>query len=135
MDPCIIQDGNQYAEHTVEANWLAIQNPEPGSAASKRLELVLKLLRDYRELQYFLVSHDPIDAITRSMKERCLRNRDLAELLGGRNRVSEVLARRRPLTLHMIRALHQRLELPLQILLRPYSLDKAPPGESRRPKS
>ena len=61
---------------------------------------------------------DPIDAILFRMEERGLRQKDLARVLGGKNRASEVLARKRPLTLPMIRALHEKLDIPPALLIR-----------------
>lgn len=52
------------------------------------------------------------------MEERGLLQKDLAQVLGGKNRASEVLARKRPLTLPMIRALHEKLDIPHSQLIR-----------------
>jgi HTH-type transcriptional regulator / antitoxin HigA len=60
---------------------------------------------------------DPIDAILFRMQEKGLRQKDIADLLGGRNRASEVLARKRPLTLPMIRALYETLDIPPALLV------------------
>jgi HTH-type transcriptional regulator/antitoxin HigA len=57
------------------------------------------------------------------MEQLGLRQKDVAPLLGGKNRASEVLARKRPLTLPMIRALHRRLAIPTDLLI------QEPPGK------
>jgi transcriptional regulator with XRE-family HTH domain len=51
------------------------------------------------------------------MEERGLRQTDIAEIVGGKNRASEVLSRKRPLTLAMIRALHEKLGIPSELLI------------------
>ncbi len=62
---------------------------------------------------------DPVDAILFVMDERGLSRRDLEEYLGSRSRVSEVLARKRGLSIRMIRALHEGLGIPLEVLVQP----------------
>ena len=60
---------------------------------------------------------DPVEAILFRMEEQGLRQKDIADIVGGRNRASEVLARKRPLTLAMIRALHEKLGIPSELLI------------------
>ncbi|MBC8155522.1 MAG: helix-turn-helix domain-containing protein [Bacteroidetes bacterium] len=65
----------------------------------------------------YLPKPDPIAAIKERMEQLNLSQRDVAVYFGGENRVSEVLNRRRPLTLKMIKALHQHLGIPTDTLL------------------
>ena len=60
---------------------------------------------------------DPVDAILFVMDQRGLSRRDLENYLGRRSRVSEVLARKRGLSIRMIRALHEGLGIPLEVLV------------------
>jgi len=62
---------------------------------------------------------DPIDAIKVRMEQRAVSRRELEAMLGGRNRVSEVLNRKRPLTIDMIRRLHRGLDIPAESLIKP----------------
>jgi len=61
---------------------------------------------------------DPIEAIAFRMEQQGLRQKDIAPLLGGKNRASEVLSRRRPLTLPMIRSLCEKLDIAPSLLIR-----------------
>jgi HTH-type transcriptional regulator/antitoxin HigA len=64
-------------------------------------------------------SPDPVDAILFRMAQQGLTRKDLEPMLGTRNRVSEVLNRRRGLSIEMIRAVHDGLRIPAEILIRP----------------
>jgi HTH-type transcriptional regulator/antitoxin HigA len=61
---------------------------------------------------------DPVDAILFRMEQQGLRQKDIAPLLGGKNRASEILSRKRLLTLPMIRALYEKLDIPPALLIR-----------------
>lgn len=68
---------------------------------------------------------DPIAAIVFMMEQKGMSRRDLEPALGSRGRVSEVLARKRPLTLPMVRALNRLLDIPTDILAQPYPIRRA----------
>jgi HTH-type transcriptional regulator/antitoxin HigA len=97
---------------------LARLDPAPESNDGLRLELLAKLVEDYEKARFVFAKPDPIDAILHRMEERGLLQKDIARALGGKNRASEVLARKRPLTLPMIRALHEKLGIPPALLIR-----------------
>ena len=84
---------------------LIISSPRLGSEESDRLELLSMLIEDYEKQKYPVEAPDPIDAILFRMTEKGLKQADLVPYFGTRSRVSEVLARKRPLTVPMIRAL------------------------------
>jgi HTH-type transcriptional regulator/antitoxin HigA len=67
---------------------------------------------------------DPIECIEYVMKSRGLTRKDLEHLIGSRGRVADVLNRVRPLNLEMIRRLVTQLELPAEVLIRPYAMRK-----------
>jgi HTH-type transcriptional regulator/antitoxin HigA len=71
----------------------------------------------YEQRRWPVELPDPVDAILFVMDQRGLTRRDLEPYLGSRSRVSEVLCRKRSLSLRMIRALHEGLGLPLQVLV------------------
>src|ERR1019366_3141414 len=100
----------------------------PGSMEEAELEAIATLVEDYEKRVYPLPNPDPIEAIKFRMEHQGLTSADLLPIFGTRGRVSEVLNRKRPLTLDMIRQLHYRLGIPLQSLV-------APPGtrSARRP--
>jgi HTH-type transcriptional regulator/antitoxin HigA len=117
MDIGIIKTDDQYRHYLAEVERLAGHDPEPRSVEGSRLELLAKLVEDYEKGLFPFAKPDPIDAIVFRMEQQDLRQKDIAELLGGKNRASEVLSRKRPLTLPMIRALSERLAIPAGLLI------------------
>ncbi|MGH8251958.1 MAG: helix-turn-helix domain-containing protein [Steroidobacteraceae bacterium] len=118
MEPRIIKTDEQYRHFRGKVEKLAILDPEPESTQGIRLELLAKLVEDYEKIRFAFAKPDPIDAIIFRMEQQGLRQKDVAALLGGKNRASEVLARKRSLTIPMIRALYERLDIPLDLLIR-----------------
>jgi HTH-type transcriptional regulator/antitoxin HigA len=118
MDVRIIKTDDRYRRSLAEIRRLAEADPDPESAEGARLELLAKLVEDYEKQAFPLDKPDPIDALVFRMEQLGLRQKDVALLLGGKNRASEVLARKRPLTLPMIRALHRHLAIPSELLIR-----------------
>jgi HTH-type transcriptional regulator/antitoxin HigA len=116
--PRIIKTDDQYRHFLTEVEKLAALDPEPESVRGVRLELLAKLVEDYEKACFVFAKPDPVDAIIFRMEQQGLRQKDIAPLLGGKNRASEVLSRKRSLTLPMIRALHEKLDLPPTLLIR-----------------
>jgi HTH-type transcriptional regulator/antitoxin HigA len=118
MELRIIKTDEQHRRYLQEARRLAKGDPEPGSNDGARLELLAKLIDDYERERFAFRKPDPIDAILFRMEEQGLRQADIAAIVGGKNRASEILSRKRPLTLAMVRALHQKLGIPSELLIR-----------------
>lgn len=97
----------------LEALWGA---PE-GSLEAERLEVLVTLLNAYEAEHHAIAPPDPIEAIKFRMEQEGLSRKDLEPLLGGRARVSEILNRKRPLTLRMIRRLRKGLGLSADVLV------------------
>lgn len=87
------------------------------SPESERLELLSLLVEDYEERYYRIDSPDPIEAIKCRMEQLHLTRRDLETSIGPRSRVSDILNRKRPLTLRMIRKISTNLNIPASILI------------------
>lgn len=117
LDPRIIKTDEQYRHFLSEVEMLAAGDPDPESALGARLELLAKLVEDYEKTRFPFEKPDPVDAILFRMEQQGLRQRDIADLLGGKNRASEILSRKRALTLPMIRSLYERLEIPAGLLI------------------
>jgi HTH-type transcriptional regulator/antitoxin HigA len=117
MEPRIIKTQAQYRRYLEEARRLVRRDPDPRTAAGARLELLAKLIDDYEKERFKFRKPDPVEAILFRMEEQGLRQADIAEIVGGKNRASEVLSRKRPLTLAMVRALHQKLGIPSELLI------------------
>jgi HTH-type transcriptional regulator / antitoxin HigA len=129
MELRIIKNDDQYRLALAEVERLAQSDPDPETPVGGRLELLAKLVEDYEKTAFPIARPDPIDAIIFRMEQQGLKQRDIAELLGGKNRASEILARKRPLTLPMIRALHERLSIPSDLLIREPTEDLSANGE------
>lgn len=93
--------------------------------AGDRLEVLVALIEAYESRHYQIPMPDPIAAIEYHLESRGLTRRDLEPFIGSRARVSEVLRRRRPLTVGMIRRLHAGLGIPAEVLIQPYELRPA----------
>jgi HTH-type transcriptional regulator/antitoxin HigA len=118
MEPRIVKTGKQHRLYLAEVERLAAHDPAPDSRDGARLELLAKLVEDYEKERFRFDKPDPVEAIIFRMEQQGLRQKDIAELLGGKSRASEILARKRPLTLAMIRALHEKLAIPSELLIR-----------------
>lgn len=125
MDPRIIKTEEQYRSYVDEVARLAASDPDADTDDGARLELLAKLVEDYEQTRFHFTQPDPVEAILFRMEQQGLRQKDIADLLGGKNRASEVLAGKRPLTLSMIRALHERLAIPPDLLIREPAADYA----------
>ena len=93
-----------------------------GTPEGDETEVLALLISDYEDRYYPIEPPDPIDMIKVRMEEMKLKQVDLIEAFGGRNRASEVLNRKRRLTLEMIRKLSKLLNVSIQSLVREYEL-------------
>lgn len=98
---------------------------EPGTPEDDRLEVLSTLVWAFEEEHYPIPDPDPIEFIKYQMECRGLSRADLEPYIGSRERVAQVLTRKRPLSLSMIRKLHSGLDIPADILVRPYKLRKS----------
>jgi HTH-type transcriptional regulator/antitoxin HigA len=89
-----------------------------GTPEYDELEILSTLVEVYEQKHCPVLSPDPIEAIKFRMDQMGLKQVDIARYLGGKNRASEVLSRKRPLNLRMIRSLHQHFHIPSDTLLR-----------------
>jgi HTH-type transcriptional regulator/antitoxin HigA len=90
---------------------------DPDSPEGEELELLSLLVEKYEQENHSMEAPDPIEAIKFRMEQMNLRQTDIAPLFGGKTRVSEVLHRKRPLTLRMIVLLNRYLGIPLESLI------------------
>lgn len=99
-----------------------LMDAKPGTPAGDRLEILTTLVDHYESQHEPIEPPDPIDALLYHMESRGLSRRDLEPFLGSRARVAEVLNRRRPLTIDMIRKLQVGLGISADVLIRPYGV-------------
>jgi HTH-type transcriptional regulator / antitoxin HigA len=103
-----------WALREVQRLWNAPENSEDAD----RLEILATLVSAYEDKHFPMDVPDPIEAIKFRMEQMGLKRSDLEPLIGSRARVAEVLNRRRPLSLAMIRKLRQGLGIPAEVLIR-----------------
>jgi HTH-type transcriptional regulator/antitoxin HigA len=96
----------------------------PNTPEGDRLDVLTTLVEAYEDLHYRIPAPDPVEAIKYYMESRGLSRGDLEPYLGSRARVSEVLSRKRPLSLSMIRRLHTGLGIPADVLIESYAVAK-----------
>jgi HTH-type transcriptional regulator / antitoxin HigA len=117
-DVTAIKSERDYRAALEEIRGLIRTDPDPDSPVGNRLDVLSTLVEAYEAKAFPLEFADAVDAIEFRMEQQNLSPRDLVPFLGSRSRVSEVLARKRPLTLPMVRALHDGLRIPAKLLLR-----------------
>ena len=96
-----------------------LMDATPGTPRGDRLDVLVTLVEAYEDRRWRIEAPDPIDALGIRMEERGLTRRDLEKYLGSSGRVSEILNRKRPLTLEMMRRLHVELGIPAESFMRP----------------
>ena len=97
---------------------------EPNSAECDRLDILATLVEAYEQKHYPIEAPDAISAIFYYLEARGLSEQDLVAYIGTREQVTAILNKQQPLTLDIIRRLNQNLEIPGEILIKPYSLMK-----------
>ena len=110
-----IKNTDQYKQ--VMAQIERLLDCPPGSPEADLLEVLSILADDYENKTMPILPPDPIDALRYQAAELGLSSKELAALLGGKNRLSEVMNRKRPLTLKMIQTLYRQLHIPADSLL------------------
>lgn len=100
----------------IEALFQAKRNTPDGD----RLEVLTALVEAYEARRHVIPPPEPLEAIVYAMESRGLTRRDLEPYIGSRARVAEILNRKRPLSLEMIRKLSKGLGIPAEILIQPY---------------
>jgi HTH-type transcriptional regulator / antitoxin HigA len=83
-------------------------------------ELLVLLIENYENEHYPIDAPDPIEAIKFRMEQMGMKKKDLAEIIGYKSRVTEILNKKRKLTLKMIRNLHEKLNIPYESLMADY---------------
>ena len=95
-------------------------NAKPNTPKGDELELLSLLIHKYEQEKYPIDMPDPIEAIKFRMEQMGYTQNDLAKIIGLKSRASEILNRKRPLTLEMIRNLHEKMNIPTQVLIQAY---------------
>ena len=123
MDIRPIRTEEDYRAALAEAS--ALMEAEAGTPEGDRLDVLATLIEAYEASHYPVDAPDPIAAIQFMMEQKGLDRHDLEPAIGGRGRVSEILNRKRALTLPMIRALSALLDLSADVLVQDYPIKAA----------
>jgi len=120
MDVKPIKTENDYSEALAEIEQL--MGAELNTPEGDKLDVLTTLVEAYEEKHYPIDPPDPIEAIIHQMESQGITHKDLERYLGNKTSVSEILDRKRMLTLNMIRNLQEGLGISAEILIKPYSL-------------
>ncbi|MCK8786734.1 XRE family transcriptional regulator [Roseomonas sp. NAR14] len=93
--------------------------PEPGTPEADRFDVLSSLIEAYEAKVWPIEAPDPVDAIRARMEDAGYSQTDLAVLLGSRSRASEILARKRGLTMEQAYKLHTEWRIPAEALIQP----------------
>jgi HTH-type transcriptional regulator/antitoxin HigA len=119
--PIRTKQGYRAALKVIERLWDA----HPGTPGGDVVDVLATLIEAYEAEHFQIAAPDPIAAIEFMMEQKGMARRDLELAIGSRGRVSEILSRKRPLTLPMVRALSALLDIPTDILAQPYQIRRA----------
>jgi HTH-type transcriptional regulator/antitoxin HigA len=97
-----------------------IFDAEPGTKEGDELEILALIIEDYEDKNYPISPPDPIEAIKFRMDQMGMKQSDLAEIIGHKSRASEILNKKRKLTLKMIRRLNKKLNISTEVLVKEY---------------
>ncbi len=90
---------------------------KPNTPEGDELEILVTIVEAYEQKHFHISAPDPVEAIKFRMDQLGLKQSDLSDAMGGRNRVSEILNRKRQLTAEMMRKLHKQFNIPAESLL------------------
>jgi len=118
MNVKIIKSKEDYAAAMTRLSTLMSLDPKANTKEENELELLALVIEAYERQTVPPASPDPVDAILFRMEQMGLTRKDLVPYIGSISKVSEVLSRKRPLSLSMIRRLHEGLGIPAEILIK-----------------
>ncbi len=100
-----------------------LMNAKPNTSKMDELDVLTTLVEAYEEQHYKIKAPDPIEAIKFRMEQEGLKQKDLVSIVGSKSRVSEILNKKRKLTIEMIRSLHKQLHIPIESLFLDYKIN------------
>ena len=112
-----IRNEDDYRATLREVSALVDADPAPDTEDGERLDVLTTLVQAWEARHFPIGAPDPVEAIKFRMEQGGLTHKDLEGLIGKSNRVYEVLGRKRPLTIAMIRRLHRALNIPADALI------------------
>ena len=128
IKPIVDEQSHLRALRRIEELWSA----EPGTPEGQELDALATLVDAYERKQFPIAPPDPVAAIKARCEQLGWTRKDLEPLIGSRARVSEVLGRRRALTLSMIRKIHAAMQIPADVLIAHAGSGPRPPRRTSR---
>lgn len=129
MTPKVLKNEAEYEAALAHVD--SLMEAAPGSTEEAELELWSVLVEKYEEEHFPIERPDPVSAIEFRMEQQGLTRNDLLRFIPSKSKVSEILARKRPLSLAMIRSLHKGLNIPAEILIQEQQTRRSRPGASK----
>jgi len=102
-----------------------LMDAKPNTVQMDELEVLTILVEAYEGQHYKIEAPDPVEAIKFRMEQEGLKQKDLVAIVGSKSRVSEILNKKRKLTIEMIRNLHKQLHIPIESLFLDYKTNCA----------
>ena len=118
--PIMTHEDHKQALREIERLWGA----EPGTPDGDTLDVLATLVEAYENIHWPIEALDPVDAIIVHMEMMGLNQTALGALFGSASRASEILSRKRTLTVDMIHRLNREWHIPSDVLVRPYHLNR-----------
>lgn len=128
IEPVVTPADHEKALRQIERLWGA----RPGSPEGRLLDVLVTLVDAYERRRFPLDAADPVEIVKTHMEMTARSQADLARLLGSPSRASEVLNRRRALSIEMIRKLHRDWGIPAESLIEPYAIESTRETAERR---
>jgi HTH-type transcriptional regulator/antitoxin HigA len=100
----------------------SLMNAKIGTPEGDKLDVLVTLIEAYEEKHHPVLPPEPVEAIIHQMESQGLSRNDLIPIFGSRARVSEILNKKRSLSINMIRKLQRSLNISAEILIKPYNL-------------
>ena len=115
-----IKTETDYSEALLEVEKL--MDAKLNTPEGDKLDVLVTLIEAYEEKHHQILPPDPVEAIIHQMESQELSRKDLEPLIGSRARVSEILNKKRSLSINMIRKLQEGLGISAEVLIKPYNL-------------
>jgi HTH-type transcriptional regulator / antitoxin HigA len=115
--PHLLRDQFEYEAAIEEVEHLLMKDPKAGSADYDRLEFLSVLIEQYEELAFPIDKASPQSVIDFMLEQKGMSRGDLADVMGGKSRVSEFFAGKRELSVNQVRALRETLGVPADLLI------------------
>jgi HTH-type transcriptional regulator/antitoxin HigA len=113
----LIKSDSEYEIALQKADFFFENPPQIGTEKGDEFELLLLIIKEYEDKYYPIAAVDAVDAILLTMEEKGLKAKDLEPYIGKKSYVSQILNRKKPLTIEMVKNLNLAFRIPYKLLL------------------